>query len=140
MSPTATHATLTMGRPTFAHSLRMSRRSRASVSSGSAKTSIVSKPISFVMRMPKAVSRPAGAHAVGGRGRALGRSLLVHGGAVPADGPAAGGGPVVAGAAVGGGPALVRGHARRPRAGAGGHLGVVAAALSAVLSCSPLPP
>ena len=42
--------------PTF---VRISRRSRTSISSGSAKMSIVSKPISFVRRIPQLVSRPA---------------------------------------------------------------------------------
>ena len=41
----------------------MSFRSSTSMSSGSAKMSIESKPISFVFRMPKAVSRPAWAQA-----------------------------------------------------------------------------
>ena len=52
ISPTATQATLTIGRPTRAHSWRMSRRSRASMSSGSAKMSIESNPISRVIRIP----------------------------------------------------------------------------------------
>ena len=52
MSPTATHATLTTGSPAAAHSVRISARPRASRSSGSAKTSIESNPMTFVWRMP----------------------------------------------------------------------------------------
>src|SRR5581483_2229534 len=63
MSPTATHATLTTGSPAFSHSVRMSLRSLASVSSGSAKMSMVSNPMAFVWRMPWAVPLPACAHA-----------------------------------------------------------------------------
>src|SRR5579885_926514 len=54
---------LTIGRPARSHSRLMRRRSLTSRSSGSAKMSMVSKPISRVMRMPKAVSRPACAQA-----------------------------------------------------------------------------
>src|SRR5579885_1641299 len=54
---------LTIGRPARSHSRLMRRRSLTSRSSGSAKMSMVSKPISRVMRMPKAVSRPAFAQA-----------------------------------------------------------------------------
>src|SRR5262249_53723601 len=63
MRPTATQQMLTMGSPARSHSVLMSRRSRTSMSSGSVKMSMVSKPSSFVMRMPKAVSRPDWAHA-----------------------------------------------------------------------------
>src|SRR5262245_56078629 len=63
ISPTATQAMLTIGKPALSHSRLMSRRSLMSMSSGSAKISMVSKPISLVMRMPNAVSRPAWAQA-----------------------------------------------------------------------------
>ena len=42
-----------------AHSSRISRRSLTSMSSGSAKMSIASKPSSLVLAMPNAVPRPA---------------------------------------------------------------------------------
>src|SRR5262249_39222694 len=58
MRPTATHAMLMMGRPALSHSRLMSRRSLASMSSGSVKMSMLSKPISRVMRMPYAVPLP----------------------------------------------------------------------------------
>ncbi|GIW81884.1 MAG: hypothetical protein KatS3mg105_3691 [Gemmatales bacterium] len=59
IKPTATQATLMMGSPALSHSRRMSKRSLTSRSRGSAKISIVSKPISLVWRMPKAVPCPA---------------------------------------------------------------------------------
>src|SRR5262249_5082478 len=63
ISPTATQATLTIGRPALSHSSLMSLRSLTPASSGSAKMSIESNPISLVIRMPNAVSRPDWAQA-----------------------------------------------------------------------------
>ena len=53
---TATQAMLTIGNPTSSHVRLMRRRSPTSTSSGSTKMSMVSKPISLVLRMPNAVS------------------------------------------------------------------------------------
>ena len=52
-----------MGSRALRHSDRISFFSSTSISSGSAKMSMESKPISLVWRIPNAVPRPAWAHA-----------------------------------------------------------------------------
>lgn len=51
-SPSATQATLLIGRPARSHSFLTSLISMSLESSGSAKMSIVSKPISLVIQIP----------------------------------------------------------------------------------------
>ena len=81
-SPTATQATLTIGRPAASHSSLISRFSLTSISSGSAKMSIESKPISLVLldaeRGPAAGLDPGGIDQAEFHGDSPAKARRVH--------------------------------------------------------------
>src|SRR5581483_7741280 len=61
--PKAQHTTETTGKSEATHVFRISRRSCGVISSGSPKISMLSKPMSFVNWMPRAVSTEVPSHA-----------------------------------------------------------------------------